>query len=84
MHTYSSAGPYYVSLTATTNGFNSTKTKIVPVLNLQNDYYDTITDSRDGNTYKTIKIGNQEWMAENLRYCPKVYPLNYSNLFPVV
>jgi uncharacterized protein (TIGR02145 family) len=66
------------------NSHNSSQTNNNTSLKPDNKYEsiknnNTLTDTRDGRIYKTIKIGTQIWMAENLAYKANIGCLAYNN-----
>jgi len=56
------------TITATTEDGNKVATCTVTIF----DAMSAFIDSRDSNVYTYVTIGNQVWMAENLKYLPSV------------
>jgi uncharacterized protein (TIGR02145 family) len=66
--------PYYVRAYATNSQGTAYGNLVTFTTPADENPIGTFTDSRDGKTYKWVKIDNQTWMADNLAYLPSVSP----------
>lgn len=62
-HIYIDMGSYDVTLTVTNQNGSAKETKTNYII-----VTDVFIDTRDGQTYNIVTIGNQTWFAENLNY----------------
>ena len=69
IHSYTTTGTYSVKLIAYSKNEKKEDDK-TSTITVEGNETGTFTDSRDGKTYNTVKIGNQWWMSENLAYQP--------------
>ena len=72
-HTYTTAGAYTVSLTAT-NAYGSNNETKLNYINVTGINCPTTVTDTGGNVYNVVKIGNQCWMAENLNVGTQIPP----------
>jgi len=65
---YSTSGIYYPVLKVTDHYGLVDYDTVTVWIKPQNTFIDSLIDIRDGQIYKTVLLGNQWWMAENLDY----------------
>jgi len=72
---------YYVRAYAT-NSKGTSYGSAISLTTLQEEIVGTFVDPRDKTEYSWVKIGNQVWMTENLKYLPSVGPDTISETEP--